>query len=96
VQTAVALAVTEAFANVVVHAYVDADTVGHLELRADVRGDELIVQVSDEGRGMQPRADSPGLGMGLPLIAQMADTFEVLDHQDRPGVAVRMHFQLTG
>jgi anti-sigma regulatory factor (Ser/Thr protein kinase) len=62
VQTAVGLAVTEACASVVVHAYVDAYTVGHLELRAHVRGDELIVQVSDEGRGMQPGVDSPGSG----------------------------------
>jgi anti-sigma regulatory factor (Ser/Thr protein kinase) len=68
-QAAVALAVIEACANVVVHAYVDADTVGPLELRAHVRGGELIVQVSDEGRGMQPHLDGPGLGMGLPLTA---------------------------
>jgi hypothetical protein len=33
--------------------------------------------------------------MGLPLIAQMADHFEVLDRAERPGVCVRMHFELS-
>jgi serine/threonine-protein kinase RsbW len=96
VRESVALAVTEACSNVVVHAYVEAEAAGHLEVRARVQDNELIVQVSDQGRGMRPRPDSPGLGMGLALIAQMAETFEVLDHRDRPGVTVRMHFSLAG
>ena len=33
--------------------------------------DELVVTVTDDGRGMQPRADSPGLGLGLPTIASL-------------------------
>ena len=32
--------------------------------------------VEDDGRGMVPRPDSPGLGLGLPLIATVSDRFE--------------------
>ena len=44
---------------------------------------------------MIPRLDSPGLGLGLPLIAQLTDVLEILDRGDRPGVIVRMHFNLA-
>ena len=46
----------------------------------------LVVDVRDNGRGMVPRLDSPGLGLGLPLIAQLTDVLEILDRGDRPGV----------
>ena len=94
IRTSAALAVTEACTNVVLHAYLDAEEPGEVEVRARLEERELVLQVSDGGRGMKPRTDSPGLGMGLPLIAQMADHFEVLDHDDRPGVCLRMHFEL--
>ncbi len=32
----------------------------------------LWIRVCDHGSGLVPRHDSPGLGMGLPLIAQLA------------------------
>jgi serine/threonine-protein kinase RsbW len=94
--SAVALAVSEACTNVVLHAYVDAATPGDVEVRATLADGTLVVEVADDGRGMVPRLDSPGLGLGLPLIAQMADAFEVLDDQQRPGVLLRMHFNLGG
>jgi anti-sigma regulatory factor (Ser/Thr protein kinase) len=95
VRSAVALAVTEACANVVVHAYVETEAPGSLEVRACVAETVLFVEVADHGRGMVPRPDSPGLGMGLPLIAQMSDGFEILTHRERTGVVVRMHFNLV-
>lgn len=33
--------------------------------------------VEDEGSGMAPRLDSPGLGLGLPLIATVTDRLDV-------------------
>ena len=33
--------------------------------------------VTDEGRGMLPRTDSPGLGLGLGLIARLTDELEI-------------------
>jgi serine/threonine-protein kinase RsbW/stage II sporulation protein AB (anti-sigma F factor) len=95
VRAALALAVTEACSNVVMHAYLDAELPGDLEMRATRVGSELVVVVRDDGRGMVPHLDSPGLGLGLPLIAQLTDVFEILDRGDRPGVIVRMHFDLA-
>src|SRR3954468_8433094 len=62
----VKLAVTEACTNVVVPAY-DGGA-GPMQGAADVAPAFLIVVVRDEGRGIGPRPDSPGLGLGLPLI----------------------------
>lgn len=75
--TDVALAVSEACANVVVHAYCDRAP-GALHLTGFV--DELIyLSVADEGSGLTPRLDSPGLGLGLPLIARTTDHFEITE-----------------
>ncbi len=92
----VAVAVTEACQNVVTHAYVDEVAPGYLEVRACVAEAVLVVDVADEGRGMVPRIDGPGLGLGLALIAQVADVLEILDQRERPGVVVRMRFNLAG
>jgi len=75
---AVALAVTEAITNAVVHAYVDESAPGPIEVVMQrLPDDGLEILVCDEGRGMQPRHDSPGLGLGLPLVATLAERFEV-------------------
>ena len=93
---AVRLAVSEALTNVVVHAYSDAPEPGPVHCEAWVDGATLYVVISDEGRGMQPRTDSPGLGLGLPLLAQLADDFRVADDPERPGTRVSMCFSLDG
>src|SRR3954468_5499768 len=71
----VKLAVTEACTNAVVHAYPDGE--GPLEVVVCVRDDRLTIVVRDEGRGIVPRTDSPGLGLGLPLIATLAEALEL-------------------
>ena len=86
------LAVTEACTNVVVHAYPDGE--GPLGISAWVRDDRLTVVVHDEGRGMLPRPDSPGLGLGLPLIATLAESLE-LGTGPHERTEVRMTFLLT-
>jgi serine/threonine-protein kinase RsbW len=87
----VKLAVTEACTNVVVHAYPNGD--GPMEVLAAIREGRLAVAIRDEGRGMLPRPDSPGLGLGLPLIATLADTLE-LGRSDDDRTEVRMTFRL--
>jgi serine/threonine-protein kinase RsbW len=86
------LAVTEACTNVVVHAYPDGE--GPLGVAAWVRDSRLTVVVHDEGRGMLPRPDSPGLGLGLPLIATLAESLE-LGSGPNERTEVRMTFLLT-
>jgi serine/threonine-protein kinase RsbW len=51
------------------------------------------VVVIDEGRGILPRADSPGLGLGLPLIATLAESLE-LGTGTNEETEVRMSFRL--
>lgn len=87
-----ALAVGEAIANVVVHAYRD-QPLGDIEVTAGVRGDELFVAVADRGGGLVPRSDSPGLGLGLAMISQIADAFRILD-RDGGGTELHMTFAL--
>ncbi len=87
------LAVTEACANVVVHAYPE-DQEGPMEILASMEGNALTVLVRDWGSGIGPRPDSPGLGLGLPLIAALAETVQ-LGHDEQEHTEVRMTFALA-
>ena len=94
VLTDLALAVGEACANVVVHAYPPGD-VGPLIVHADVDNPvEIVVTVVDQGQGMTPRPDSPGLGLGLPLIANLSDRLEIQDGPGGVGTELMMAFSL--
>ncbi len=86
------LAVTEACTNVVVHAYPDGE--GPLVVRATFDGELVTIVVVDRGRGITPRPDSPGLGLGLPLIATLADSLE-LGTSEIGETEVRMTFRLS-
>lgn len=90
----VRLAVTEACSNVVVHAYADG-TPGPLEVLATLDEDTLTVVVRDEGPGIAPHPDSPGLGLGLPLIASLAESVQ-LGRDERERTEVCMTFSLSG
>jgi serine/threonine-protein kinase RsbW/stage II sporulation protein AB (anti-sigma F factor) len=87
------LAVSEALSNAVVHAYRDRDTPGEMEVNACRCDDTLEVIVRDGGSGMAPRNDSPGLGLGLPVIARMADRVEVHGVEGSTGTEIRMCFE---
>ena len=87
----VKLAVTEACTNVVVHAYPGGE--GPMEVAAVILDGRLAIAVRDEGRGMLPRPDSPGLGLGLPLIATLSETLELGRGED-DRTEVRMTFRL--
>jgi serine/threonine-protein kinase RsbW len=93
VARAVAMAVTEACSNVVLHAYREHDEPGSLTLLIETDGD-LCVTVSDEGLGMVPRVDSPGIGMGLPLISRLSDHLELRSGR-RGGSEVSMRFEAS-
>jgi len=86
----VRLAVSEAATNAVVHAYRESD--GELQVRAYVERDELVVIVRDTGLGLAPRPDSPGLGLGMPLMASVTSSFRVVSRGS--GTEIHMAFPL--
>src|SRR6185503_6849187 len=70
------LAVTEACTNVVRHAYHDGEP-GPIDVVIRPNGDTLVLIVSDRGAGIGPSPDLAGPGLGLPLIAALADHVEI-------------------
>jgi anti-sigma regulatory factor (Ser/Thr protein kinase) len=93
---AIALCVSEAVTNVVLHAYRDAAQMGNVEVRAytDDEG-SLWFHVRDGGRGLEPRPDSPGLGLGLPIISQTANGMAVRTPEEG-GTEIVMQFDPAG
>ena len=87
----VRLAVTEAVTNVVVHAYREAPEPGEVTVVAAQENAGMTVLVYDNGMGLLPRVDSPGLGLGLGLMAQVTDDFDIRTRA-AGGVEVRLHF----
>ena len=86
------MAVTEACTNVVVHAYEEDAGMLEVEMLADEAG--LTIVVRDHGTGIQPRptrTEPPALGLGLPLIAALSDSFELRGSAGH-GTEVRMTF----
>jgi serine/threonine-protein kinase RsbW len=89
----IALAVSEACSNAVVHAYRDRPT-GSVAVRVRRHDETLRVEVSDEGSGMRPRTDSPGVGLGTPMMAILSDHLEIGAGPDGVGTVVRLDFAL--
>jgi serine/threonine-protein kinase RsbW len=89
----IAVCVSEAVTNVVVHAYRYDARPGPVEMEAELDGDSLWVRVRDQGHGLVPRLDSPGLGLGLPLISQMSASSEIVSPQ-HGGTEIIMRFDL--
>jgi anti-sigma regulatory factor (Ser/Thr protein kinase) len=84
------LAVTEACTNVVRHAYHDEP--GPIDVVIRPNGNKLDLIVSDQGAGIGPSPDLAGPGLGLPLIAALADHVEI-EHAPTQGSRLAMTFQ---
>jgi serine/threonine-protein kinase RsbW len=89
----IALCVSEAITNGVVHAYTNDDHPAPIEMAAEHDGESLWVRIRDHGHGLVPRLDSPGLGLGLPLISQISASSEVVSPQ-HGGTEITMRFEL--
>lgn len=89
------LAVSEAMTNVIVHAY-DRDDPGNVDVSVsiDLPGGEVTVIVADDGSGMNPRPDSPGMGLGLPLIGNLVTSLQISTPPSGRGTELRMRFVL--
>lgn len=78
--------VSEACANVVMHAYEGRSEPGPLEVELVSREGELSVTVRDFGGGIRPRTPStpsPSLRMGLPLIGALSSRFQLVSTRDK-------------
>jgi serine/threonine-protein kinase RsbW len=84
----VRLAVTEAATNAVMHAY--ANTEGDLRVTAALGDGELAIVIADAGPGLVDRDDSPGLGVGLAVIAHVSEQLRIFS--DSGGTEVHMTF----
>jgi anti-sigma regulatory factor (Ser/Thr protein kinase) len=87
------LAVSEAVTNVVVHGYPEASEPGPVNVKAAVERDGVHIVVADEGVGFAPRLDSPGVGLGLPVIAALADELSIDAEGD--GTRLELTFALA-
>jgi anti-sigma regulatory factor (Ser/Thr protein kinase) len=87
----VRLAASEAITNAVLHAYLGAS--GSFQVTASYIPDELWLLVADDGRGLQPGGDRGGLGLGLAVIAQLADEFQIT-RRSSGGTGLQMRFRL--
>jgi anti-sigma regulatory factor (Ser/Thr protein kinase) len=91
---AIGVVVYEAVTNAVLHAYRECDEPGTVHVSADLLEEGVEITVTDDGLGLRPRPDSPGVGLGMPLIADLADN--VIVSGDGPGTKVCAHFLLMG
>jgi serine/threonine-protein kinase RsbW len=89
---AVRLAASEAMTNSVLHAYRGGP--GLIYVNAAVASGELWILISDDGCGLKPRADRPGLGLGLGLISEVSDDFAIVSRATG-GTEVRIRFNLV-
>lgn len=87
------LAVSEAVTNVVVHAYRGRS--GTIRVSSAIASGELWVLVSDTGCGYQTPPKTPGLGLGLMLMADACDDFVIAERAEG-GTEARMQFLLRG
>jgi anti-sigma regulatory factor (Ser/Thr protein kinase) len=87
----IAVVVSEAANNAVLHAYRDPAP-GPLYAAATLGSDSLTVWISDFGRGMLPRRDSPGLGLGVTLMTRLCDQLQICAHANGVGTCVTAMF----
>ena len=82
------LAVSEACANAVQHAYAGAhsDRERQVTIRFAIGDRQLVVEVEDDGLGFEAStrgswheedAEGPGLGMGLTIVRSVTDVLEI-------------------
>jgi anti-sigma regulatory factor (Ser/Thr protein kinase) len=89
------LAVTEACANVVLHAY-PTPQAGEFEVEARaVPGVSVEVVVRDYGGGINRESPSPGAGLGLSLIGTLTSRHEIRPAARTGGTEVVMTFDLV-
>jgi anti-sigma regulatory factor (Ser/Thr protein kinase) len=87
------LAVSEAVANVVMHAY-EPGSRGEVHLRAVCSGGAIEVVITDDGLGIRNKP-SEGQGLGLGILANVTADFSI-NQRAEGGTEIRMRFFLDG
>jgi PAS domain S-box-containing protein len=89
------LAVSEAVTNAVIHAFVGREP-GRVAVTAEAGEGCVLVRVLDDGRGMTPHPESPGLGLGLTMMASIASRCDIREGPGGKGTEVRLAFDAPG
>jgi anti-sigma regulatory factor (Ser/Thr protein kinase) len=89
----VLLAVSEAATNAVVHGSGGGGD-AHIDLVIELTELEMLVTVSDSGKGLRPSAGSAGLHAGLAIIAIITGHLDI--RSSDTGTEVRMAFLRSG
>jgi two-component sensor histidine kinase len=91
---AVELAVCEGVGNAVMHAF-EGRSDGTIAVRAWVEGDSrLVVEVADDGSGINPDVRTHRAGFGLPIVGGLTESLEV--HSGASGTRLVMRFPRGG
>ena len=89
----VGLAVSEAATNAILHGSVGRDD-AQIELVVELTDLEMLVVVSDTGKGLKPSLDTTGLGAGLSIIAALTGHLNI--RSSAAGTDVHMAFLRAG
>jgi anti-sigma regulatory factor (Ser/Thr protein kinase) len=89
----VRLCVSEAVTNAVVHAPAGGRVDTVVSVSAERGEDALVIIVTDNGDGFRHTTVSPGLGLGLPLIAALSSSMTISKCVDG-GTEVSITFDL--
>ena len=90
----IVLAVGEAAANAVEHAYAHQPGPGVVDVTVWTESDALWVEVRDHGRWREPPSGSHGRGLGIVLMRRLIDC--VLIHHDHRGTNVLLRHPVGG
>jgi anti-sigma regulatory factor (Ser/Thr protein kinase) len=88
----VKIAVSEAVGNAVLHAY-RGDATGTVRVSGCLARGKLVFVIRDEGVGMSPNPESPGLRMGIPLIGKVAQDLRIDGGSD--GTTISFSFPVS-
>jgi anti-sigma regulatory factor (Ser/Thr protein kinase) len=88
----IALLVSEAVTNAVRHAYVGRPAPGTIDVTVAAGAHEVLITIEDQGNGLRPRPDSPGLGYGLALMVAVAERLEAQSAENH-GTRLRAWFR---
>jgi serine/threonine-protein kinase RsbW len=89
----IALAVSEAVTNAVLHGYGGGREGAQIHVIADYEDSAIEIVVADDGIGLNSEVDSDGLGLGLGLIATTAGRFSARAREPT-GTEIWMRFEI--